>query len=84
MTPLSFLSLYFNNLYAFILQITFKQALTDFFANVTWSDPYNEMLTVDEQRIIARWDNPSIWVSLPVYMIFVVSEWYYEKVKHVE
>ena len=55
------------------LQITFKRALSDFFANVTWSDKYNVVLTVDEQHIIERWDNPNIWVSLIVHMIFVVS-----------
>ncbi|KAF6039388.1 hypothetical protein EB796_002304 [Bugula neritina] len=51
--------------------ITFRRALSDFFANVTWSDKYNEMLTIDEQIIIARWDNPSIWVSLVTYMMFI-------------
>lgn len=63
----------FTSMNLLFLQSTFKQALTDFFANVTWSDKYNEILTVDEQNIIARWDNPNIWASLTIYMLFVVS-----------
>ncbi|XP_067951537.1 chloride channel protein 2-like isoform X2 [Watersipora subatra] len=52
---------------------TFGRTLSDLFANVTWSDSFNVGHTVEEQNIIKRWDNPNIWISLTVYMVFVFA-----------